>query len=651
MDCLPKSNTSPFLHDAGSVAECPTTCPREKLPAHHCYWDEALFDCFHDLSGHDNNHNHNNSNHPQDYASTSSYGFGSFSVTVSADSSRYDDEDDEEGYGGHAALHYADVEEAGPPARPQEFPTPFVHQGIRTMVRAMDHRTRKIRDVKNVLLAVAAPDNNNQQQRFPNSITERAYLLKKKIAKSSYGNRYLSVVLQRRTSISRTSSFERDENKRPEDDWNEVEWESTEQFVTVTVSPWNQAMRQHRRSLSCKRAGPVHAIAAMQHVGNYHPHVLGLVGVFEDEEHLYTVSRVHGDFVDLQTKIVSGRSQGAYVPNEAEARGIFHQLLQGLFHLQRKGVCHSNLSLENVYIDRATNQNLAIVDLARAIRVPYNDPSNYGCLAGESEGTPRRLLQLLPQDFASHPTENLMYLAPEILENEDAFDGFAADLFAAAVVLFVLLVGMAPFKTAHYWDAAYAEISSGNLHGLLASLNIQLSDEAIGLLQNMFWRDPRDRLTLAEILDHPWVKNQRFPANSKAKGNTIPRNTSNSHLSGGETASTSSSDKPDKARLTPKRKTISQVMSGFFTKEGKDSSGSGNPSKHRHSDSSSSIKGWAGLMNNSSRGSKARRASLGGLSSAASSATAGSPGSHKSISCDDEKEVYSGFQVLQLPKL
>ena len=90
--------------------------------------------------------------------------------------------------------------------------------------------------------------------------------------------------------------------------------------------------------------------------------------------------------------------------------------------MQRKGVCHSNLSLENIFVDPTTLQNLVIEDLGRSMRVAYNDPSNFGCVLGETEGTTRRLLQLLPQDFQTHPTENMMYLAPEILENESSFD-------------------------------------------------------------------------------------------------------------------------------------------------------------------------------------------------------------------------------------
>lgn len=655
MECYPKPNTSPFVHSIDHPSVKTTTCCNDTKLGGHCYWDEALFDCLQDFGSNDNSSSDFRVNTGNSLVASQ---VSSSASPTEAHADDYDAQDDGEGYGGHAALHYEDVEEAGPPARPQEFPTPFLYEATRTTIQAMDHRTQNVRVVKNVLMAL---NSSGRHAVADCSSLDRAYLLKKRISKSTHGNCYLSVVLQRRaTSKSRSFDRENVDEKQPEeeDDWTDVEWESTEEFVTVTVSPWSEAMRQHRRSLSLKREGSVHAIAAMQHVRNYHPNVMGLSAVFCDEHHLYMVTPFHGG-IDLQTKILANREQGPYKPNEVEARVIFTQLLQGLFHLQRKGVCHSNISLENIYIDR-NNQNLVIADLGRSIRVPYNDPSNFGCLTGETEGTTRRLLQLFPQDFETHPPENLMYLAPEIVENEPAFDGFAADLWAAACILFVMLVGMAPFKTAHYWDAAYAEIASGNLKGLLASLNIHLSEEATALLQDMFWRDPRERLTLAQVLDHPWVKNQRFPVRSSTSttSSSLPRIVSSSPPSNDDTASTNSSYGSDKPRLSGvsshSRKSLSKTITGLF---------GGGSKEMRDGSNKSGV--WGGIMSssNSSRGRVRRKMSFGGLSSgglsvsgmsmAASSATTGSPSSLKSVTAaaEEEKQDAFGFQVLSLPNL
>lgn len=337
--------------------DCIPSCSEMK---NSCYWDEAIFDCFNDFSSHTHNYGGDfQVNTEEDVSYVTSFGV-----------SRTHEEGYDHGYAEHAALTYDEIEEAGPPARPQEFPTPFLHDGIRTTIRAKDHRTHGVRVVKNVLMALSNTEDTLQSPTQDPNIVDKAYLLKKRISRSAYGNRYLSVVLKRRS----THDDDMNNEKVPEEMlMDAVQWESTEEFVTITVSPWTEAARHHRRSLSVKKGeGPVHAIAAMQHVGNYHPHVLGVLGVFSDEQHLYTITPWHGE-MNLQTKILANRELGDYMPNENQSRTLFNQLLQGIFHLQRKGVCHSNLSLENIYVDR-NDQNLVITDLGRSMRVPYNDP-------------------------------------------------------------------------------------------------------------------------------------------------------------------------------------------------------------------------------------------------------------------------------------
>jgi serine/threonine protein kinase len=117
----------------------------------------------------------------------------------------------------------------------------------------------------------------------------------------------------------------------------------------------------------------------------------------------------------------------------------------------------------------------------------------------------------------------LMYAAPEVIGKKEVVDAFAIDLWSAGVVLFVMLVGLAPFKWAHPTDKRYSKISKGGLKDLMDTLDIPLSPEASDLLQGFFWADPRRRLTLAEVMEHPWVQGKRFvdislrPSNSPKK--------------------------------------------------------------------------------------------------------------------------------------
>mgnify|MGYP005850831863 CR=1 FL=1 len=178
---------------------------------------------------------------------------------------------------------------------------------------------------------------------------------------------------------------------------------------------------------------------------------------------------------------------------------------QALLFLQRKGVCHRSICLENCLLD--DNEQLVLIDAGLSLRVPYTDPYNCGGVIDVSGGSIRRLMN--PQGQCGR----LLYLAPEIIA-QTPFDGHASDLWAIGVILFNMLIGVEPFAQAHPSDARFHKIcQQGHLGEFLKHLGVSLSHEAIDLLQNMLWSDPRQRLTLADIMEHPWVLGQRIPAN------------------------------------------------------------------------------------------------------------------------------------------
>ena len=98
-------------------------------------------------------------------------------------------------------------------------------------------------------------------------------------------------------------------------------------------------------------------------------------------------------------------------------------------------------------------------------------------------------------------------MAPEIAVRSDTFDGFAIDLWSAGIVLFELLIGKKPFLMPDPVDRNFCTIAlEGGLASLLQAKGIDVSDGAVDLLQKMLWSDPAKRLTLAAIVNHPWVQ-------------------------------------------------------------------------------------------------------------------------------------------------
>lgn len=403
-----------------------------------------------------------------------------------------------------AFLPYSDLLDAGPPVRPLDFPTPTLFASEVTTVQAVDHRNGKSRSIESVLVRLGENSNNlsnafsggddggRPNNNRHNSEPDRAYLLRKKISKTTYGSIRVAVVLRRRPDY--------------EADVNEVPWISTEELVAIKISSWHKIRQLRGNHIE----DPLREGAALQLVGNYHPHVVGCYEILQDDKHLYTVMPYYSSGSNLHSRLFSdpieassGTSQKTkdrkhrYEPNEKEARDIFRQLLKGLLYLQRKGIFHRDIALENLLISKSNK--VRIIDLGMSLRVPYSDPCNEGCITDVSEGESRRLMK------QQEKGGRLMYMAPELLAENETFDGYSADLWASGIVLFVLCVGLAPFKFAEHSEKRYAKISSGGLRSLMKSLKISLSPEVCDLLQKMLREDPGDRLSLAEVMNHPWV--------------------------------------------------------------------------------------------------------------------------------------------------
>jgi len=81
--------------------------------------------------------------------------------------------------------------------------------------------------------------------------------------------------------------------------------------------------------------------------------------------------------------------------------------MQGLLHLQRMGVSHRDISLENVLIDQMSN--LVIIDFGMCLRVPLG--ANDGSIVDVTKGTLRRLMSF--QGQCGKPN----YMSPEVVLN------------------------------------------------------------------------------------------------------------------------------------------------------------------------------------------------------------------------------------------
>lgn len=101
----------------------------------------------------------------------------------------------------------------------------------------------------------------------------------------------------------------------------------------------------------------------------------------------------------------------------------------------------------------------------------------------------------------------LGYMPPE-QHAKKAYSGKAADMFAVAVVLFMMITQCQPFDQARVTDKYYRLIAGNkpSLYWKIFEKVTQISDELKDLLTGMLQLDPSARFTMDEIFAHEWMQ-------------------------------------------------------------------------------------------------------------------------------------------------
>lgn len=182
-------------------------------------------------------------------------------------------------------------------------------------------------------------------------------------------------------------------------------------------------------------------------------------------------------------ELLSLITRHGYLP-ETLARTYFHQLIDAIEYIHSKGVCHLDIKPDNVLLDE--NYCLKLADFGLAMELGQKK-----CLKGVA-GTS-------------------FYLSPE-MHLDLKYDAYQADLFALGVTLFTMVSGIMPFQKAKLEDSYYKLIANRDFetfwkkHEALKkkSTNFYTANFR-DLMEKMFALDPRSRLSIREIRNHPWL--------------------------------------------------------------------------------------------------------------------------------------------------
>ncbi|DAZ93133.1 TPA: hypothetical protein N0F65_009709 [Lagenidium giganteum] len=206
-----------------------------------------------------------------------------------------------------------------------------------------------------------------------------------------------------------------------------------------------------------------------------HPHLVQIHKVYEEHEKIYVILQLCSGG-ELYDRIVQ---RGKY--SEADAANIMKQLMSALHALHEHNILHLDIKPENILFDTADDDAKIILTdfgLARMVNGTKNPLQEGQSMAG-----------------------TIGYIAPEVITSH--IYSPAADVFSAGVILFILLVGYPPF----YGDTEVEillKIARGD-YQFHPDDWAHVSDNAKDLVTRMLTVRAQDRITIPEIMAHPWI--------------------------------------------------------------------------------------------------------------------------------------------------
>ncbi|KAJ8772802.1 hypothetical protein K2173_027979 [Erythroxylum novogranatense] len=214
-------------------------------------------------------------------------------------------------------------------------------------------------------------------------------------------------------------------------------------------------------------------ILILQHLTGQ-PNIVEFKGAYEDRQNLHLVMELcsGGELFD---RIIA---KGSY--SEREAAVVMRQVVNVVHVCHFMGVLHRDLKPENFLLaSREDGAPLKATDFGLSVFI--EEGKLYRDIVGSA-----------------------YYVGPEVLKKRY---GKEIDVWSAGVILYILLSGVPPF-----WAETERGIFEAILEGKLdleSSPWPKISSSAKDIIRKMLTRDPSKRITAAQALEHPWLKDER----------------------------------------------------------------------------------------------------------------------------------------------
>jgi len=158
---------------------------------------------------------------------------------------------------------------------------------------------------------------------------------------------------------------------------------------------------------------------------------------------------------------------------EKQARKFARQIASAVDYCHRNSIVHRDLKIENILISKTGD--IKIIDFGLSNLFAPDEDRKLKTYCG-----------------------SLYFAAPELLQAKP-YTGPEVDVWSFGVVLFVLVCGKVPFDD-QFMPALHQKIKKGAV-----DYPNWLSSECKHLISRMLVTDPKQRATMHEVMNHPWM--------------------------------------------------------------------------------------------------------------------------------------------------
>ncbi|KAL9818380.1 putative calcium-dependent protein kinase 15 CAMK-CDPK family [Arabidopsis thaliana] len=204
--------------------------------------------------------------------------------------------------------------------------------------------------------------------------------------------------------------------------------------------------------------------------------IVEIKGAYEDRQSIHLVMELCGGS-ELFDRIIA---QGHY--SEKAAAGVIRSVLNVVQICHFMGVIHRDLKPEN-FLLASTDENAMLKATDFGLSVFIEEGKVYRDIVGSA-----------------------YYVAPEVLRRSY---GKEIDIWSAGIILYILLCGVPPF-----WSETEKGIFNEIIKGEI-DFDSQpwpsISESAKDLVRKLLTKDPKQRISAAQALEHPWIRGGEAP--------------------------------------------------------------------------------------------------------------------------------------------